>query len=47
MDRNELLQRIAELEFELEEEIDTSDIPEASEAWFKKAKLILPRKDVT
>jgi hypothetical protein len=27
----------------IERSIDTSDIPEAGEGWFKKAKLVLPR----
>ena len=25
-------------------DIDTSDIPEADEEWFKRAKLVLPQK---
>src|SRR5271169_5984956 len=35
-------QRLAEISAIAEEDIDTSDIPEAGEEFFKKAKLIMP-----
>ena len=34
--------RLAEIAAVLDEDIDTSDIPEADEAWFRGARLVLP-----
>ena len=34
--------RLAEIPAVLDEDIDTSDIPEADEAWFRGARLVLP-----
>ena len=36
-------ERLAEIESIADEDIDTSDIPEADEAWFKSAKLVIPQ----
>ena len=35
-------ERAAEIEAIADEDIDTSDIPEAGEEFFKKAKLVMP-----
>ena len=35
--------RLAEIAAVLDEDIDTSDIPEADEAWFRGARLVLPK----
>ena len=35
--------RLAELAAITDEDIDTSEIPEADEAWFKGAKAVLPQ----
>lgn len=35
--------RLAEIAAIADEDIDTSEIPEADEAWFKGAKLVLPQ----
>ena len=35
--------RLAEIAAIADDDIDTSEIPEADEAWFKEAKLVLPQ----
>ena len=35
--------RLAEIAAITDDDIDTSEIPEADEAWFKGAKLVLPQ----
>ena len=35
--------RLADIVAIADEDIDTSDIPEADEAWFKEAKLVIPQ----
>ena len=35
--------RLAEIAAIADEDIDTSDIPEAGEAWFKGANLVIPQ----
>ena len=35
--------RLADIVAIADEDIDTSDIPEADEAWFKDAKLVIPQ----
>ena len=35
--------RLAEIAAIADDDIDTSEIPEADEAWFKGAKLVLPQ----
>ena len=37
-------ERLAEVAAIADEDIDTSEIPEADEAWFKGAKLVLPQE---
>lgn len=37
-------ERLAEIAAIGDQDIDTSDIPEADEAWFKDAKLVIPQK---
>ena len=36
-------ERLAEIAAIADEDIDTSEIPEADEAWFEGAKLVLPQ----
>ena len=36
--------RLAEIAAIADEDIDTSEIPEADEAWFKGAKLVIPQR---
>ena len=36
-------ERLAEIAAIADDDIDTSEIPEADEAWFKSAKLVLPQ----
>ena len=37
--------RLAEIAAMADEDIDTSEIPEADEAWFGSAKLVIPQGD--
>ena len=39
--------RLAEIAAIADDDIDTSEIPEADEAWFKGAKLVLPQEAET
>jgi len=38
--------RVAEIEAIADKDIDTTDIPEAGEDFFKRAKLILPKSNI-
>ena len=42
-----LRKRLAEIAAIADDDIDTSEIPEADEAWFKDAKLVLPQGAAT